>query len=123
VLRMHALQGEPATDVVPAIRRLYDQALGRLLHHGIVNANLLQVGIFAAQDLVAVRRCPGVRDAADGRVQLGFVFLQRLQDRRRLPDEDAAVPEVFARLDVAAGLRLLRLLAELAHAVDADALA
>ena len=54
------------------------------------------------------RRVPGGGDALDGRVQLGLAGFEFAQDRRGLPDEDAAVPEVFAAGDELLGRRRRR---------------
>ena len=56
VLRVHALQGQPATDVVPPIGGLHHEHFLRVLHHCIVDADPLQRFIFMAEDRSALGR-------------------------------------------------------------------
>ena len=108
VLRVHALQGQPAADVVPAVGRLHDQhflaRLGRVLHDREVDAGPLdrrrtraastssRRGVFQASAMRSTAACMR-------RLQLA----QGVEDRRGPPHEDAGVPEVFARGDVLLG--------------------
>src|SRR5207253_1779620 len=118
----HALQRQPAADVVPAVRRLHHQHLGGVLHDGVVDADLRQRLVLALEDARAVGAAPALGDALHGGVQLRLPLLQGVQDRRRPPDEDAAVPEILARRQVALRRLAVRLLDEFLYAEHGYAL-
>ena len=69
VLRVHPLQGQPAADVVPAVRGLQHQHFAGVLHDGVVDADLLHPRVLGPQHFVPARRIPGGGDALDGRGQ------------------------------------------------------
>ena len=68
VLRVHALQRQPAAHVVPAVRRLRHQHFRSVFHHGEVDADFFHRLIFGSQYGLTVRPAPGVGDALDGGV-------------------------------------------------------
>ncbi len=121
VLVADAPQGVPGADVGPAggkrnhhrPPRAVGVCAGHLLHHGVVD----RVGgtggerfLVHAQEIAVLLR-GGDRPAA-GLQNVGTVPADFCQPGGRLHDEDAAVPEVLARVDVSLRRRLVRFLHE-----------
>src|SRR5437016_2620754 len=112
VLRLHALQGQPTADIVPAKRRLHDEDFPGMFEHGEIDADLFEGFIFLTQHGFALWRGPGLSNALDGAMNLGLVPAKLVENRRRFPDKYSSVPQVFAGSDKLLRHVVCRLLAE-----------
>src|SRR5205807_4461405 len=78
--------------------------------------------VLAVQDRVALPRTPGVGDVLDGGEEFRLALTQGLENRGRLPYENAAVPVIFPGGDKLLGRIVIGLLSKALHAEDADPL-
>src|ERR1051326_4964337 len=123
VLRMHAFDGEPAADVIPAKRRVKHEYVLSMFHHCVVDADACERFVFAPKRTIPGRRAPGGSDAQNGRVKSRLLLGEGRQDSASLPCKDAAVPVVLARSNVLPRKITLWFLAKPANVVDCDTLA
>ena len=117
-MRKKCPERTPGAHVTPAEIRRESIYIVRLLHHGIVNRNLLA----CREDLshngsLAVgkeRRCHLIHLLSDRRSKR----TQRLHDSRNIPDEDTGIPEIIAGSQILLGHLQRRFLAERLHRAD-----
>ena len=99
VLARVLVDGAPGPDVAPPELPAADVDVVGLLHDAVVDRDGAALREGDLHDVAFGFGAHGLHHAAEERMVLGEVLLEGLDDRTDLPDEDARIPEEFARLE------------------------
>src|SRR5262249_11630984 len=95
---MHALDRQPASEVIPPKRSLKKKNFLGFFHNSVVNTNLGKTFVLATQHLRPPSRGPRFGNTQHRIVNFSLVNAQFFQNCRGSPDEYPAIPIMLSAI-------------------------
>ena len=111
-------QRAPCAEVAPAEVCREDEDLLGILHHGIVDGNVVAVGIHLINSLLLLWRAHDILYALKDIVDARRIDTQGIDDGLDAPHKDAGIPEEVMLTDIVLGGLQVRLFLELVDTID-----
>ena len=110
-----ALQAQraPCAKVAPTKIGGANKNLLSLLHHGIVDGDIVAIAINIIDDLLFLWRSQLILQTLKDAIDAGSIHSEGIDDGLDTPNEDACVPEIIVLLDILLSCRQVGLLTEL----------
>ena len=111
-------QRAPRAKVAPTKVCREDKDLLCILHHGVIDGDIVAIGIHLINSLLLLRRAHDILYAFKDVVDAGRIHAQSIDNRLHTPYKDTGIPEKVMLADIVLGSFQVRLFLELVDTIN-----